>query len=88
MRVMRVIAGNFSTNVEKVSKEEIQVNVYGWKLPRNHPHHPQTNSPRCQNAGPSWHLPIRVMRGSNFLVWVGAEHSEHKDRHHDKSARY
>ena len=41
MRVMRVIAGNFSTNVNKVSKEEIQVNVYGWNLPRNHPHHPQ-----------------------------------------------
>lgn len=38
---MRVIAGNFSTNVEKVSKEEIQVNVYGLKSPRNHPHHPQ-----------------------------------------------
>jgi len=43
LRVMRVMAGNFSTNVEKVSKEEIQVNVYGLKSPRHHPHHPQAN---------------------------------------------
>ena len=43
LRVMRVIAGNFSTNVEKVSKEEIHVYVYGWKPPRHYPHHPQSN---------------------------------------------
>ena len=47
MRVMRVIAGNFSTNVNKVSKEEIQVNVYGWKRPRYHPHHPHELKSNC-----------------------------------------
>ena len=41
MRVMRGIAGNFPTNVNKVSKEEIQVNVYGLNRPRNNPHYPQ-----------------------------------------------
>lgn len=42
MRVMRGIAGNFPTNVNKVSKEEIQVNVYGLNRPRNTPHYPQS----------------------------------------------
>lgn len=42
MRVMRVIAGNFSTNVNKVSKRKIHLYIYGLKSPRNHPHHPQT----------------------------------------------
>jgi hypothetical protein len=35
---IREITGNFSTNVNKVSKEEIQVNVYGWKSPRYLPY--------------------------------------------------
>lgn len=40
MRVMRVIAGNFPTNVNKVSKEKININVHGLKRPRDYPHHP------------------------------------------------
>ena len=87
MRVMRVIAGDFSTNVEKVSKEEIQVNVYGWKFPRNHPHHPQAEN-RNPVAGPPWPSPTRVIRTSKFLVWIANEHSELDARHHDKSPRH
>ena len=83
MRVMRVIAGNFSTNVNKVSKEEIQVNVYGWKLPRNHPHHPQAEN-RNPVAGPPWPSSLRVIRTSIFLVWIMAKHSEHAGRQHGK----
>ena len=66
MRVMRVMAGNFSTNVNKVSKEEIQVNVYGWKLPRNHPHHPQD----FLGHGSSWAYSVT---GNANLVFSGVD---------------
>ena len=51
MRVMRVMAGNFPTNVNKVSKEKIYVYVDGWKSPRNHPHHPQVQTDQRYSLG-------------------------------------
>ncbi len=58
MRVMRVMAGNFPTNVNKVSKKKIYVYVYGWKSPRNHPHHPHST------GGPWSICAMRVQRAS------------------------
>ncbi len=51
MRVMRVMAGNFSTNVNKVPKKKIYVYVYGWKSPRNHPHHPHAYPTKRYSLG-------------------------------------
>ena len=41
MQVMGDMGDMFPTNVNKVSKEEIQVNVYGRNLRPHSPHHPQ-----------------------------------------------
>lgn len=50
MRVMGDMGDIFSTNVNKVSKEEIQVNVYEWKSPPHVPHHPHGVTPSGRRA--------------------------------------
>lgn len=69
MRVMRVMAGNFPTNVNKVSKEKIQVNVYGLNSPRHHPHHPQA----IKLHGSSLALPCAGNSGRIFFLESGLQ---------------
>lgn len=55
MRVMRVIADNFPTRRGKCQRQKY---IYGLKVPRHYPHHPQTqtidgSSPQLSPAGNS-----------------------------------
>jgi len=81
MRVMRVIAGNFSTNVNKVSKEKV-INKY---TDRNHPAITRITRSSEPVPGPPRAFPVRVIRTAQTLVSVASKHCERAVHLHEST---